>query len=223
MEHRKFGVGQPVRRVEDIRFVTGGGRYTDDQRPEGCTYAVVVRSPHAHARFRFGDLGAARARPGVLLILTHADVAHLGGIPCLGTVVNADGSDMATPPYPVLCEDTVRHVGDAVAFVVAETEEQARAAAEGLEIDWEPLPAQVGITEDGADGPPVWPGRLGNLAFDTEVGDAAKTDTAFAKAARTVRLTLDADARQPGQPRVAGQSGPPRPQGEARPGPGRHA
>jgi carbon-monoxide dehydrogenase large subunit len=190
MEQRKFGVGQPVRRVEDLRFVTGSGRYTDDHQPEGCAYAVVIRSPHAHARFRFGDLDAARAHPGVLLVLTQADIAHLGGVPCLGTVVNADGSNMATPPYPVLCEDTVRHVGDAVAFVVAETEHKAREAADAVVIDWEPLPAHVGVTEDGASGPLVWPDRAENLAFDTELGDARKTDAAFAEAARTVRLTL---------------------------------
>jgi carbon-monoxide dehydrogenase large subunit len=190
MEHRKFGIGQPIRRVEDARFVTGAGRYTDDFEPEGCAYTAVLRSPHAHARFTFGDLEAARALPGVLLILTHADIADLGSIPCLGTVVNADGSNMATPPYPVLCEDTVRHVGDAVAFVVAETEAEAREAADAIAIDWEPLPAHIGVTEEGADGPLVWPDRPQNVAYDTELGDAAKTDAAFAEAARTVRLTV---------------------------------
>jgi carbon-monoxide dehydrogenase large subunit len=187
----KFGVGQPVRRVEDQRFVTGTGRYTPDHLPEGTTRAVVVRSPHAHARFTVRDLETARAMPGVLLILTHADIRHLGTIPCLGTVVNADGSAMALPPYPVLADGIARHVGDAVAFVVAETEEEARAAAEVVEIDWEPLDAAVGIEGAEADGAPlVWPDRPGNLAFDTELGNAEATENAFANAHRTISLTL---------------------------------
>ncbi|HEX2136117.1 MAG TPA: xanthine dehydrogenase family protein molybdopterin-binding subunit, partial [Microvirga sp.] len=190
MRPTKFGVGQSVRRVEDVRLITGAGRYTDDHRPEGLVHAVVVRSPHAHARFTFGDLDAARAMPGVLLVLTHADVAHLGALPCLGTVRNSDGSRMKTPPYPVLCADTVRHVGDAVAFVVAETELQARAAAEAVEIDWEPRDATVGIAgAEQAGAPLVWSEIPGNLAFDSHVGDPAKTDRAFERADRVVSLT----------------------------------
>src|SRR3712207_4185273 len=130
MRPAKFGVGQSVRRVEDARLITGAGRYTDDHRPDGLVHGVVLRSPHAHARFSIQDLETARAMPGVLLVLTHADLAHLGTLPCLGPVRNADGSRMTLPPYPVLCSDTVRHVGDAVAFVVAESEAEARAAAE---------------------------------------------------------------------------------------------
>jgi carbon-monoxide dehydrogenase large subunit len=191
MRPAKFGVGQSVRRIEDARLVTGAGRYTDDYRPEGLVHGVVLRSPHAHARFTFGDLDAARAMPGVLLVLTHSDVTDLGDLPCLGTVRNSDGSRMKTPPYPVLCVDTVRHVGDAVAFVVAETEDQARAAAESVEVDWETLDPAVGIP--GADAPsasPVWPDIPGNLAFDTELGDRARTEDAFAHAERVVSLTL---------------------------------
>jgi carbon-monoxide dehydrogenase large subunit len=191
MRPMKYGVGQPVRRVEDVRLVTGTGHFTDDHHPPGTVYAVVLRSPHAHARFRIGDLKAARSMPGVLLILTHADVTDLGTLQCLATVPNADGSDMATPPYPVLCADTVRHVGDAVAFVVAETENEARTAAEAVEIDWEPLETAIGIDgaeEDGA--PLVWPEIPGNVAFDTEVGNREKTDEAFAKADRVISLTL---------------------------------
>jgi carbon-monoxide dehydrogenase large subunit len=89
MEHRKFGIGQPIRRVEDARFVTGAGRYTDDFAPEGCAYAAVLRSPQAHARFRFGDLEVARALPGVPSDPHACRLADLGSIPCLGTVVNA--------------------------------------------------------------------------------------------------------------------------------------
>ncbi|HEY8565643.1 MAG TPA: xanthine dehydrogenase family protein molybdopterin-binding subunit [Beijerinckiaceae bacterium] len=187
----KFGVGQPARRVEDQRFITGAGRYTGDVQPAGTAHAYVVRSPHAHARYRIVDAEAARALPGVLLILTQAEVTHLGGLPCQGAARNSDGSRMVLPSYPVIPADTVRHVGDVVAFVVAETPDQARDAAEALVIDWEPLDATVGIT--GAEAPgaaTVWPDVPGNLAFDAEVGDAAKTEAAFAKAHRTVSLTL---------------------------------
>lgn len=188
----KFGVGQSVRRVEDARLVMGAGLYTDDYRPAHAAHGIVVRSPHAHARFTISDLETARSMPGVLLILTYADIEHLGGLPCVGTTRNVDGSAMATPPYPVLCRDTARHVGDAVAFVVAETEDQARAAAEAVEIDWEPFEATVGIAGAEAEGsPPVWPEIGGNLAFDTEVGSSREAaDQAFAKADRVISLTL---------------------------------
>ncbi len=194
MRPMKFGVGQPVRRVEDIRFVTGAGRYTADILPAGTAHAVVVRSPHAHARFTIGDLVAVRAMPGVLLVLTHADIARLGTIPCLGPSRTTGGRMMAMPPYAVLPADTVRHVGDAVAFVVAETEEQAREAAENVPVEWQSRPAAIGIAgaqEPGA--PAVWPDvdRIdGNVAFDTEHGDRAKTDKAFARADRVVSLTV---------------------------------
>jgi carbon-monoxide dehydrogenase large subunit len=186
MRPMKFGVGQSVRRVEDARFVTGAGSYVSDYRPQGLAHAAVVRSPHAHARFTFGDLDAARAMPGVVLILTHEDVADLGTLPCMVPIKNRDGTSMPMPVYPILCADTVRHVGDAVAFVVAETPEQARDAAEALEIDWEPLDAAVEMGEGGD----VWPEAPGNLAFDMDVGDPAKTDAAFAAADRVVSLTI---------------------------------
>jgi carbon-monoxide dehydrogenase large subunit len=174
-----------------MRFITGTGRYTDDLLPQGTAHAVVVRSPHAHARLTIGDLDAARAMPGVLLILTHADLQGIGTLPCLAPVQNSDGSRMRRPPYPLLCRDTVRHVGDAVAFVLAETEQEARAAAEAIEIDWEPLDAVVGI--DGAENPGaplVWEQCPGNIAFDTHVGEPEKTDEIFATASRVVSLTL---------------------------------
>ncbi|HEX2554949.1 MAG TPA: xanthine dehydrogenase family protein molybdopterin-binding subunit [Microvirga sp.] len=187
----KFGVGQAVRRVEDERFVTGAGRFVADHAPEGTAHAVVVRSPHAHARFAIGDLAAVRAMPGVLLILTADDIRDLGPLPCAVPAVNADGSTMALPPYPVLADGVARHVGDAVAFVVAETEDGARDAAEAIPIAWEPLPAAVGIAGAEAEGAPlVWPQQPGNLAFDWETGDRAATEAAFARAHRTVSLTL---------------------------------
>ncbi len=125
MRAMKFGVGQAVRRVEDARFVTGTGRYTSDIYAEGMAHAVVVRSPHAHARFTIENADEVRAMPGVLAVYTAEDVAHLGDIPCLGAVKNSDGKRMVLPPNPVLPKDTVRHVGEAVAFIVAETEAAA--------------------------------------------------------------------------------------------------
>ncbi len=187
----RFGVGQAVKRVEDVRFVTGTGRYTGDIAPAGVAHAVVVRSPHAHARFAIGDLADVRAMPGVLCVLTQTEVAHLGDLPCQGTVKNADGSKMTLPGYPVLAKDVVRHVGDAVAFIVAETEAQGRDAAEAFPVTYEPLPAAVGIEAASSDAAPkVWPELGTNLAYDASVGDQAKTDKAFAKAARVVSMEL---------------------------------
>src|SRR4051794_8439405 len=126
----KFGIGQPARRVEDARLITGGGRYGDDYAPEGCLHAVLLRSPHAHARFRITDLEAARAMPGVHLVLTAEDVAHLGEIRCQAPLPNDDGTQGHLAHIPVLANGVVKHVGDAVAFVVADTAAQGRDAVE---------------------------------------------------------------------------------------------
>lgn len=187
----KFGVGQPVRRVEDARFVSGAGRYTDDLAPAGALHAVMVRSPHAHATFRIGDLAEIRALPGIRLVLTHADVAHLGDLPCLGPAANADGTKMTLPPYPVLADGRVRHVGDIVAVVVAETREAAQDALDAFPVDYEIADAAIGIVGAQAEGAPlVWPQIGTNLAFDAGVGDAAATEAAFARAAQIVAIDL---------------------------------
>lgn len=191
MRPMKFGFGQPVRRVEDHRLTTGTGRYTDDIAAEGALHAYVLRSQYAHARFAIRDKEAARKMKGVKLILTGEDVAQYGDLPCKGHIETVSGGMSQSLPVPVLPTDTVRHVGEAVAFVVAETLAQARDAAEAIEIDWEPLPAVTGIAEALAEGAPqVWPDRPGNVAFEAEQGDRAKTEKAFAKAARTVSLTI---------------------------------
>ncbi|MBV9138288.1 MAG: xanthine dehydrogenase family protein molybdopterin-binding subunit, partial [Hyphomicrobiales bacterium] len=104
MRPMKFGIGQPARRVEDQRLITGHGEYTSDKIPQNAARAFVLRSPHAHARFRIADLAPARGMPGVLLILTAADIEHLGGLPCLAPVANADGSPMQHVPYPILAK-----------------------------------------------------------------------------------------------------------------------
>src|SRR4051812_28042427 len=136
----KFGVGQSVRRKEDDPLVRGAGRYIADVFPAGSLHAVMVRSPHAHARFTL-DAVKARTLPGVRLILTASEVADLGPLPCPGVVPDIE---IEIPPYPVLARDEVRHVGDAVAFVVADTLAQAKDAAESIVIDWDELPHIVG-------------------------------------------------------------------------------
>ena len=191
MKPMKFGVGQPVRRVEDKRFITGAGRYTSDIVVEKALHAIVVRSPHAHASFAFGDLAAARAMKGVRLILTHEDIAHLGDLPCKGVIMQVDGTMVKPTPHPVLPKDTVRHVGEAIAFVVAETVEQARDAAEAVMVDYVVKPAVTGIENAIAEGAPqVWPDRPGNIAFVAQQGNKDKADAAFAKAAKTVSMTI---------------------------------
>ncbi len=191
MEVPKFGFGHAVRRKEDDALVRGAGRYVADHAPEGALHAVVLRSPHAHARFRITEVAGARNMPGVALVLTAADTAKLGNLPCQGAIPD---TKIAVPPYPILARDEVKHVGDAVAFVVADTLDDARDAVEAIAIEWEPLPHAIGAAAALAPGaPPVWPKAVsarGNLAFETELGDAEATARAFARAARTVSLTL---------------------------------
>jgi carbon-monoxide dehydrogenase large subunit len=184
----KFGVGQSVIRKEDNALLRGAGRYVADHAPANLLHAVVLRSPHAHARFRITDVAKARAMPGVALVLTGAETVSLGDLPCQGQVPE---TTINVPPYPILVQDEVRHVGDAVAFVVADTVERAKDAAEAIAIDWEPLPHMIGAPaalESGA--PLVWSDKKGNLAFETHLGDADATGTAFAQAAQTVTLTV---------------------------------
>jgi carbon-monoxide dehydrogenase large subunit len=188
MQPIKFGVGQAVRRLEDDALVRGAGRYVADHAPAGLLHAVVLRSPHAHARFAITDLTKAGALPGVALVLTGADTATLGNLPCLGEIPD---TTIAVPPYPVLPRDEVRHVGDAVAFVVADTIAHAKDAAEAIAVDWEPLPHVIGAAAALAPGAAlVWPRQPGNLVFETSLGDAAATARAFASAAHTVSLAL---------------------------------
>ncbi|RDJ27195.1 xanthine dehydrogenase family protein molybdopterin-binding subunit [Bosea caraganae] len=191
MRPMKFGVGQPIRRVEDQRLTTGMGRYTDDTAVEGALHGFVLRSQYAHATFTIRDKDVARKMKGVKLVLTGEDVAHLGGLPCKGLIASSSGEPVKAMPVPVLPLDTVRHVGEAVAFIVAETLEQARDAAEAIDIAWDALPSITGISEALADGAPlVWPDRAGNVAFEAGQGDAEKTEKAFAKADRTVSVTI---------------------------------
>jgi len=190
---QKFGIGQPVPRTEDARLLTGRGRYTDDVSLPGQTYAVFVRSPHAHADIRGIDADAAREAPGVLAVFTVADLDAdgLGPIPCQFALKSRDGSPYKTTPRPALARGRVRHVGDPVAVVVAETLNQARDAAELVMVDYDDLPSVTGTAEALEPGRPlVWDDAPDNLCFDWEAGDEAAVKEAFAKADHVVTLDL---------------------------------
>src|SRR5438552_3379011 len=183
----KFGVGQSVRRKEDDALIRGRGRYTDDVAPQAALHALVLRSPHAHAKFTI-NVAKARALPGVAAILTAADVKDLGDLPCL---FNLEVNPFTGPPYPILADGEVRHVGDAVAFVVADTIDHARDAIEAIEIDWTPLPAVTGVVNAvKPDAPQVWPSHPGNILFDVAIGDKKATEEAFAKAHAVADISI---------------------------------
>jgi len=187
------GIGASVRRKEDQRFLSGRGQYTDDLNRPGQTWAHILRSPHPHARIRGIDTKAAAAMPGVLAVFTGKDMADagVGGLPCGWLIHNKDGTPMAEPPHPVLAVDKVRHVGDPVAVVVAETRAQARDAAEAIVVDYEVLPAVVTMAQALAPGAPlVHDSALGNLCYDWHIGDKAVVDAAFARAHKVATLEL---------------------------------
>ena len=193
MSGTRFGIGQPVRRVEDQRFLTGQGRYLDDFSFEGQLHARVLRSPHAHAEIRGLDTATAAAVPGVLAVLTGDDVAAdgLGDIPAGATVTGRDGKPNHVPPRPALAQGKVRFVGEPVALVVAESLQAARDAVELIAVDYADLPPVV-ATERALDldAPQVHEGAPGNLCMDWEKGDKAATDAAFAEAAQVTTLDL---------------------------------
>jgi len=200
-------LGQPIRRVEDLRFISGKGAFTDDFAPENLAFGIVVRSPEANGRITALDVADAKAAPGVLAVLTAAD-AEADGLGLLKPSAEAplaDGSPMRVPPRTVLASDRVRHVGDPVAFVVAETLEAARDAAELVMVDIDPLPA-VTTLEAVRDGtaPPAEPGWDDNILFHVEKGDRVAADAAIAGAAHVTRLDLKISRVQPTplEPRV---------------------
>jgi carbon-monoxide dehydrogenase large subunit len=192
------GIGQTVRRKEDARLVTGRGNYSDDFNLPGQAYGAAVRSPHAHAHIRSIDTTAARAMPGVLAVLTGQDaladgltrIPHLAaaGTPPDIVLHNRDGSPVPIAPHFVLPADRVRHVGTAVAFVIAETVAQAKDAAEMVVVDYAPLPAVIDAKDAVAKDAPRLYDDLPNIMIDAEVGDAKATDAAFARAAHVTRL-----------------------------------
>ncbi len=191
-----FGVGQPVRRVEDRRLVSGHGRFGDDFAPPGMAHAYVLRAPHAHARISHIDTARARKTKGVLAVLTAAELEREGVRPIPtwsrqpnSTFPNRDGSPLPDPPYYPLARGKVRFAGEAVAFVVAATRALAQDAAERIAVDYAELAT---VTEPeralAPDAPRLWDDLAGNLCFDTELGDAAAAERAFAAAAHVARV-----------------------------------
>ena len=186
-------IGQSIRRREDQRFLTGSGQYTDDIVLPGQTYGVFVRSPHAHARILGIDASAARQSPGFVDIITGQDLADakIGGLPCGWLIHSKDGSPMKEPPHPVLAQGKVRHVGDAVALVVAETAAQAKDAAERVAVSYDVLPAVVDPAVASSPGAPLVHDDVpANVCYDWGHGDAAAVDAAFAKADKVTRLSF---------------------------------
>src|SRR5438105_3458339 len=190
---KQFGIGQPVRRVEDRRFITGHGAYVDDISRPREAYAFMLRSPHAHARVAGIDAGSALATPGVLAVFTGEDLARdgIGDIPCVSAVSNRDGTQSVLPPHPAIARERVRHVGDTVAMVVAETAAAARDAAELIAVDYEPLLAVVDTAHALDPGQPqVWDNAPDNLCFDWETGDGAAVERAMTAARHRISLDL---------------------------------
>ena len=187
----KFGIGQSVRRTEDATLITGQGGFTDDFLPANTAHAIFLRSPHGHARILSIDVDAARGAPGVLAVYTGDDVAELGTIKALVPLKNRDGSAFHNPGRPMLATDKVRHVGEPVAMIVAETILQARDAAESIVVDYDVLPAVTDVREAAKPGAPqLFDDAPGNCAIDWELGDAKAVETAFAAAARVVDLDI---------------------------------
>jgi carbon-monoxide dehydrogenase large subunit len=189
----QFGIGQPVSRLEDPALLRGEGRYTDDVSLPGQAYAAFVRSPHAHGTIEGIATDAARAMPGVLAVYTAADLAPMGYGPlkCVIAFQHRDGSPMTPPLRHALAAGKVRFVGDPVAVVIAETADQARDAAEAVELDIDPLPAVTRVPEAIAPGAPLlYDDTPGNLVLDYHYGDTDKVAEAFAKAAHVTRLEI---------------------------------
>ena len=191
----KFGIGQPMRRHEDLRLITGRGCYADDVILPRMTHAFVLRSPMAHAHIKRIDAAAARRMPGVLFVATGEDVRAdgLGDVPCTVPLVNRDGTSRHDTPRPVLALGKVRHVGQPVALVVAETLTAARDAAEAIDVEYDPLPAITEAKDAISPGAPqLFDHISSNIVFDwdNDMGDAKATDATFSRAARVVTLEL---------------------------------
>jgi len=185
------GIGASVRRKEDLRFISGRGNYTDDINRPGQLHAVIKRSDRPHARIVSIDTAAAKASPGVVAVFTGADLAGIGGLPCGWQIHSKDGSPMVEPKHPVLAEGKVRHVGDPIAVVIADTKQQARDAAEKLDIVLDDLPAVALVTDAVKPGAAlVHDEAAGNQCYDWHLGDKEGMEADFAKAAKVVTLDL---------------------------------
>ncbi|MFM7341941.1 MAG: xanthine dehydrogenase family protein molybdopterin-binding subunit, partial [Betaproteobacteria bacterium] len=184
-------IGEALKRKEDYRYLIGAGQYTDDITLAAQCHAVFVRSPHAHARIKSIDLSRARSAPGVIDVFTGEQVAadKIGGLPCGWLITSTDGTPMKEPPHPILAQGKVRYVGDHVAMVVAQTQEQARNAAELVEVDYEVLPSVVRASQ-AAKATALHEQAPDNHCYKWAIGDKAQVDAAFAGAAHVTRLDL---------------------------------
>jgi carbon-monoxide dehydrogenase large subunit len=185
------GLGASVKRKEDIRFITGKGRYVDDINRPGQAHAYFLRSPHAHATINKIDASEALASPGVVAVFTGDDIAadKIGGLVCGVGITNKDGSPMKSGAHPALAQGKVRYVGDHVAVVIADSYAQARDAAETIVVDYAELPAVVDLTK-AVGGATVHDAAPDNTVFNWHLGDKAATDAAFARAARVTKIDL---------------------------------
>jgi aerobic carbon-monoxide dehydrogenase large subunit len=191
-DHIEGGIGAPTKRREDIRFLTGKGRYTDDINLARQAHAVFLRSEVAHGKLNGTDISVAAGMPGVIRIFTAADFASVGGLPCGWQIHSRDGSPMHEPKHPILAEGKVRHVGDPIALVVAETEAQALDALDAIEVDIDELAPALDLKAAAAGGPLVHDEIGTNLCYDwgfVEENKAA-VDAAIASAAHVTRLEL---------------------------------
>ena len=189
----RFGAGQPVKRLEDQRLLTGKGQFIDDKPEEGALWLHVLRSPHAHAKIVSIDTKAAAEMPGVEAIYTGADLIKddIGTLPTLAIFKRPDGTPMTVPPRRLLAHEIVRFAGEPVAAVVATSRVLAQNAAEAIAVDYEVLPSVVDPVEAIKPGAPVvWPEAPDNIVGAMSYGDAAKVEAAFASAAHTVSLDL---------------------------------
>src|SRR5690348_5315807 len=187
------GIGASVRRKEDLRFLSGRGRYTDDINRPGQLYAYIRRSDRPHMRLRSIDTAEAKASPGVIAVFTGADMQadNVGGLPCGWQIHSKDRIPMAEPPHPVLAVGKARHVGDPIAVVIAETRGAAKDAAEKIVVDAEELPAVATVTDAAAQGAVLVHDDVpGNQCYDWHIGDKDAVDAAFARTHRVVRLDL---------------------------------
>ena len=198
-------IGESLRRKEDYRFLTGAGNYTDDINQANQTYCVFVRSPHAHANIKGIDLTKAKAMPGVVEIFTGKDIdGKMGGLPCGWLITSTDGTPMKEPPHPILAIGKARYVGDQVAMVIAETLEQAKNAAEAVDVDYDVLSAIVDV-RDAAKGTALHEASPDNHCYKWAIGDKGQVDAVFANAAKITKLDLTNNRLVPNamEPRAA--------------------
>jgi len=190
MSESSTGIGAAVKRREDARFLRGIGKYTDDINQPGQTYCYFLRSPFAHATINAIDVEQAEQAPGVIAIFTGEHFAEVGGLPCGWQVTDVHGEPMKEPKHPILAHGKARHVGDPVVAVVAETLQDAKDAAELIDIDYGEMPAVVNMTKALEGGTAVHDEANDNLCFEWELGDKAAVDAAFASAHHITKLDL---------------------------------